>query len=367
MRGLLGGVALVAMYVVLPLAAQESQETVTVLGKTATEWATILREDRSPRKRQGAVVALGVIGTRSAKTIPTLLDALRDDPEAVVRRRIIDTLGQLPQEDPSETIRSLARTLTKDKQDALRAAAGTALGRFGARSALVLEELEQALADAHPPTRAAAADTIGRFGIEGSPAIPELIPLLEDSDKGVRLSAAFALGRVGPEGAQAAGQLAKLLTEDPDAEIRRTAAKSLGLLGAKAATGVGALAKALENDSNPVVRRAAVVGLTRMKTAASAVGPTLVKALQEDDDKSVRAFSAHALVECLGEQAEQSVPALAKQLSQEKVGEVRLAIIQELAALGPKAQAAIPVLEEARRDVQLAVREAARQALKKIQ
>ena len=103
-----------------------------------------------------------------------------------------------------------------------------------------------------------------------------------------------------------------------------------------------------------------------MGTAAAGSADALLKALKSDKDKSVRSFAAHALTVCLGADAGRVVPELAEQLGKESVGEVKLVIIQELAALGPDAEAAVPALTAAQRDVQKTVRDAAAAALKKI-
>jgi len=61
------------------------------------------------------------------------------------------------------------------------------------------------------------------------------------------------------------------------------------------------------------------------------------------------------------------VKELADQLIKDPEGDVRLAIVQELGALGPAAKDALPALKRAVTDVQLSVRDAAKAAVKKVQ
>ena len=93
----------------------------------------------------------------------------------------------------------------------------------------------------------------------------------------------------------------------------------------------------------------------------------MIEAMKKDPDKSVRIFTVHALGNGLGPTLRDFVKDLAERLPKETEGEVRLAIVQELGALGPDAKEALPVLQQMVTDVQITVRDAAKQAVKKVQ
>ena len=97
------------------------------------------------------------------------------------------------------------------------------------------------------------------------------------------------------------------------------------------------------------------------------VAEQVAKAMKKDPDKGVRIFVVHALGNALGPTLRDFVKDLAEQLPKEAEGDVRLAIVQELGALGPDAKEALPALQRAVADVQITVRDAAKQAVKKVQ
>jgi HEAT repeat protein len=374
-------------------------------GKTKSQWLKILREDKSAPNRSEAVAALSLMEPRDRAIIDAVIDAMLNDTSVRVRQRGVDgavaiigtskneekavaeALGKSFSSDKSDTVRLraagyikdlkpnylrilapvLADVLKSDKSAEIRVAAAVALGRTGENAKSVLNSMIDGLKDPEPTVRVAVAESLGRIGDEAKVAVPALKALLKDSDPGVRLAAAFALGRVGPEGATAVPELAVALASDADATVRKEAARAFALLGLDAKSAVPALAKALREDKVAEVRQHAALALGKMHGETRDVAPIMVEAMKKDEDKTVRIFIVHALGDSLGDGLRAFVKDLAEQLSKpDPEADVRLAIVQELAALGPGAKDALPALNRATADVQLAVRDAAKKAVKKV-
>ena len=140
--------------------------------------------------------------------------------------------------------------------------------------------------------------------------------------------------------------------------------KALGALGPKAGAAPANLLAGLR-DPNAEIRQLSALALAKVPLDATAALPELLKAAS-DPDRSVRCYAIHA-IGSLGKGAVSAIPELIAILSKDNVAEVRLAVIEELARFGPDAKAALEVLTVASRDGRPAVREAAQEALKRIQ
>ncbi len=115
----------------------------------------------------------------------------------------------------------LRPVLVSDPESVVRAAAGRALGRLGAREAV--PELVKALSDRTPEVRVVAAAALWR--LPDPSAVPALLERVKDSDKAVREWAALALGVAADP--RAVPELVRLL-DDPERAVRLAAVRSLG-------------------------------------------------------------------------------------------------------------------------------------------
>jgi HEAT repeat protein len=386
-----------------PLAVYAAEEP-TFAGRKKSEWLKILKEDKSPRQREGAVAAMSLMEPRDRAMVDAVADALLTDKAERVRlgavaaadlimrtskreeSTLADAIGKSLTTETVEAIRLkilemikqqakeylqrlapvLADVLKDDKSVEVRVAASVALSRTGERAKTVLNGMIVALKDKEPAVRAAVAEAIGRIGFEAKDAVTPLRPLLKDPDSGVRLAAAFALGRIGPDSSVAVPELAAVLGSDSEANVRKECARAFSLLGLDAKAAVPALAKALREDKSEEVRQHAAIALGKMHGATSAVAAVMVDVMKKDKDKTVRVFVTHALGDSLGDGLRAYVKDLAEQLIKDQEGDVRLAIVQELGALGPAAKDALPALNRAVADVQLSVRDEAKKAVKKV-
>lgn len=392
-----------ALFLSLVVATVTMAQEPSVAGRTKTEWLKLLKEAEAPRARSGALAALAIMEPKDRAIYDAIGDALLSDKVEAVRIKaaesagvillgprpdtlLLETFGKAMAKDASESVRlktlTIAREMKKEEIGRLgerlsavlsgdtsanvRAAAASALAKAGDRAKSALNVMIEALKDSDANVRATTADAIGRIGDEAKVAVPRLVPLLQDKDAGARAAAAFALGRIGPEAASAVPEMAKALESDTDENVRKEIARSLNILGLDAKAAVPALGKALREDKSAEVRQQSALALGKMRGDAASVATQMVQAMQLDKDKIVRVYVVHAIADALGADLKKHVKDLAKQLVEDPEGDVRLAIIQELGALGPDAAEALPALNRAVADVQLPVREEAKRAIKRV-
>lgn len=345
-----------------------------VFKKRASEWMTILRDDKSTvRDKRRALIALTRAGPQTRKVFEGIGTALREDKEEIVRKMAARVLGELAAKGQDverldkvpvkPAVEALAFALKKDRSAAVKEAAAIALGRIGpvglpadkftpaAREAV--PELAAALKDASPDVRAAAADALGSLGPHAGEAVPELAQALRDNKgkEGLRLRGyvVSALGRIG-RGARAAVAALVEVMDEPDVadaaadvrktqvELRRSAIEALGVIESPAA--LEPLARMLDKSlakKDAVLSRAAVTAINQYGLERRTVLPVLVKALA-DPDRDVRCQAMHAVGQLgrdLGPNRRVVIGVLRKGIK-DQISEVRLAAILALGELGPQ-------------------------------
>jgi HEAT repeat protein len=373
-------------------------------GKTRSEWLKIAKDDASSRNRAEAVAALSLMEPRDRLMIETVALALlndkaarvrstaaegvvaiirtssRDEPvlfEALgkslaaemseeIRLKIVELAKEMKQEQLRKLSPALAEALKSDKASAVRVAVAAALAKAGEQAKTVITAMADTLKDPDASVRAAVAEALGRIGDEAKIAVPAIKAVLKDADPGVRLAAAFALGRIGPESATAVPELSIAMASDTDVAVRKECARAFALLGLNAKSAVPALVKALREDKSEEVRQQAALTLGKMQGETREVAATMLEAVKKDPNKAVRIYAIHAMADSLGDGVRAYVKDFGDRLIVEPEGDVRLALVQELGALGPAAKDALPALNRAVADVQLSVRDEAKKAVKKV-
>lgn len=350
----------------------------SINGRTLTEWMAILKDDSLVRKRKAALLSLSQLIANDEdarkKAVPTIAKAMKVDGNAGVRGQAASVLGQLPTEAAVLFIGDLAEALRSEKDSEVRKELAVAAGRFGRLSVSAVLPLADLLKDPAAPTRAASADALGRIGKDARKAAPHLLPLAKESDRTVRMAAVFAIGRVDPDDSESAAEvLVEVLNlehgkgeKSRDPEMISTAIVSLGLLGEKSTDAVKAIARHL-TDSDLELRQLSALTLGKFGVISRIASAELKKALQEDTNKIVRSNALHSLAAGYGMDVKDLIPVLTARLKSDPDFEVRVAIAELLGSYGENGKSAIPALQEARRDSQLKVREAAALAIRQIQ
>ncbi len=206
---------------------------------------------------QQTKILLGVKKAKAASSVSILLGLLENS-KPVVRRHVVDALGEIAQADTWQVISEL---VSRDPSFEVRSAAVKALGKIGNKQALPI--LERALRD-EAAVRCSAVIAIGLLG--DTKAAPALVAMLRDSAPEVRYHAVTALGKLGAKSALPAIQA---LHEDADPMVQRGVEKALEELGAEPA--VPPLSKRLSKMLDKLLPDALVGGLPG-KSLAAGVG-----------------------------------------------------------------------------------------------
>ncbi len=229
------------------------------------------------------------------------------------------------------------------------------------------------LEDPKPAVRVQAGLALAELGAGAREAEAALARALKDKDPEVRYAAVLALGSVGAEGSAAIEGLAQALS-DENWFVRFTAAQALQRFGPRAKAAAPALVRALQpadgvKDFRPVRCGAALVALAKIDPSAAELGGAVSLVVEKllgyegDGSDGARAIGAEMLGEC-GPAALAAVPALVKRLKDEE-GDVRVKAAEALIKIAPEkhAEAALARLAGDLKDADLFVRTLAAEAL----
>lgn len=182
----------------------------------------------------------------------------------------------------SDMLRPLLRA---DPDPVVRAAAGRALGRLGARESV--PDLVRALGDASADVRVVAAAALWR--LPDPSATAPLLERVKDPDRAVREWAALALGVIGDR--RAVPEMVRLLA-DPERSVRLAAVRSLGRIGDP--EGLEPVLKYLRSGKrDQEEKEEGVAALASMKgEGRSGALVTLLEAADGDVEQQVRIIAA---------------------------------------------------------------------------
>ncbi len=199
------------------------------------------------------------------------------------------------------------------------------------------------------------------------------IKALDSPDGDARRRAILALGAIGAEAGEAVPALAAILREGPDRADRIEASLALSKMAPASGEAVPALTEALQ-DQDPFVRMNAAVALLRLGAQARPAVPALLKALDDETNQTTPGLFSCTIQErvavVLGRASAgtaEAVPALLKVLEAADSHPTRAAAVRGLGEVGAAARAAAPRLRPLLEDGNALVREAAEEALPKIE
>lgn len=341
-------------------------------GKTAAAWADTLQNDPSPRKRALAAAALGGVWAdyRHPPALVHLGRALRGDISPAVRAQCATAIAALKPADARAVENDLVSALKDEKDARVRKELAAALGRFPDVAKKAVVPLAGVLKDADPAARVAAADALAKAGADAKPAAADLTPLLDDADKAVRQAAAFALGRISPDNPSfVAAALVKRFGAEKEADVRREALVSLKLLGDQSGPVVAAFAAAL-TDPDGETQAVAVRALGTFGADAKPAAEALFDLAAAGRDKDLRVAAARAFGSALGPALKGRVKDMIRLMEADPDFEVRVALVEEIAALGNDIKDdkdAMAALRKRLSDPQVKVREAAAAAIRRVE
>ena len=354
-----------------PGLAQDTEADPSHGGKKGSEWVKTLIEDTSARKRALAVDALSKIWAqkRYAESLPNISRALRLDSSTAVRAQAAIVLGGLKESDIKLVGKDLIDALGSEKESRVRREIAIGLSRFPFLAKAGVANLTAALKDPEPATLIALADALAQAGSDAKSAAAGLAPMLHHDAKEVRRAAVIALGRTSPEGAPAITEtMVRMLETEKDLDMRLELVASLGLLGEKSGVVVEALVKLL-NDQEEELRRRSARTLGTFGTAAGPAADALLKTASSEKVKDIRVDAVRAFGSALGPGLKGRVRDILTILNDREY-EVRLAVVEELGALGTDLKddgGTLKVLRGRLSDPHVKVREAASIAIRKIE
>jgi len=263
-----------------------------------------------------------------------------------------------PGPDVARWIEGLRQPSPRAREEALQE-----IRRLGPVAAGAVPSLLQAIDGAPDPgTRADLVRAIGFIGPEARAAVPKLTEIVKGNLE-LRETAIDALASIGPGAASAVPTLVSLLT---DSKVGQRAAQALGRIGSGARSATPALVGLLRSTQSSVRITAAIalgdVGADR--TTADTVSVALGLALA-DANTTVRQQAALSLAK-LGREARAALPHLTQALRDENTFAHRH-VAHALGEMGPAAASALPALKEKLADEDPATREAAAQAIRKVE
>jgi HEAT repeat protein len=323
--------------------------------------------------REAAAKGLGRI--RDPKAIAALINALHD-PAGAVREATVSSLRQIGDmeavdalvgclKDPQGGVRwQVAKTLERfgwqprtDQERLLRAVALGDYFHAAQLGEMAIDALVKCLNDETCRNRRGIIEALGYIG--GERVINVLLKALTNADGAVRIAAVDALKTA--RDPRCVPALINCL-QDQEPGMRAAAA---GALGAFDRGGVRALAEAVK-DSHWAVRKAAVeaIGQTKEASLVEALYPLL-----KDVDHDVREATCDALGKLRQQRAVTALvfALIDSQTSVRSCAAVALRDIEPDWDKLPEAKAALPQLRDALKDREYWVRQAAREAIQRIE
>lgn len=339
--------------------AVRSLQELRVVDELVMQAITPRLKDEQAAVRQSAVAVLLRCGPAA---LPELTAALQDK-EAVVRQQAIQVFPNLPPD--AKRILPVLTSALKDSDPYVRAEAVAALAPYIGKQPDVFPFLRSVADDKDAKVRQTAVAALGRFGTQ---AVPILLETMRDPDAMVWKAAVDALLESPAPDRTLRPVLIKTLKSD-DSNQRQGAAFAMARFGADA---VPDLVEAMK-DPDPNVQWAAVDTLDTIGPAAKKAIPALVQAAATNPTPKVRKGAVTALVTIHGfgdvpfrKEPAKAVPGLIAFLD-DPDPQTRWGAIQTLAALGPMAKEAVPILTKLVEDKNPNVSESARYALRRIQ
>jgi HEAT repeat protein len=301
------------------------------------------------------VAALAEIGPPAKNAAPALLKIAGDEERGLVGSFIVIALGNMG----SGIVDDLRNALA-DNTVPRRRVAAEALGLIGPKANAATPALAGCLKDGDEQVRLQVAKSLGKIGPDAKEAMPMLRSALKDAAISVRLETALALWRIDPAELQLPVVLDTL--NDPSAQVRGDACRILGTIGPAANGARAALDKTLA-DKESSVRQQGAEALGRLGSGAAA-SALAVQKLFADDEALVRITAALAYWRITSE-ANKALEVLAKGLKDDD-RLVKKMTIQNIGDMGAAAQPLVPTLTDIAHEDDGNLREAARNALKKI-
>ncbi len=197
-----------------------------------------------------------------------------------------------------------------------------------------VKELISKAASGTKKSRIEAIDELGHRGADANDGVATLTKALGNDDKDIRWHAARALGGIGAGAEPAVAALSNGLTDDTP-QVRAYCAFALGRIGKPAEAAVDHLVKTVF-DKDPLVRRATVRAILQINPDSEKIRPLFLQVLEKGDNEVILPAIA-----TLAEEGKAAVPRMIKALEDERACYWACVVLQ---AIGPDAVDAVPAI-----------------------
>lgn len=343
-------------------AAKAALETV---GASAVPTLIEALKSKDPGARATAAQVLQRMGAGAAPAAAALGEALRDEAQPVRREALRALMAMGPA--AKEAAAALGETLN-DGDESIRRDALALLGTLGPHAKAALPGMSRALAERRSMDRrqliktmikvgptedvairalvAALGDDQAQelvckaLGKAGLPALPALLEALNGKDKRVAGNAARAIGQLGSPARDAVPHLVRRAATAPDPYILERSRQAVRqILGEREAAEL--LLGMMKAEDDLILCRGAMLLLEPEAPGLAQAVPALVPMLGDENQ-----IARQCACELLGRIGKPAVPALVEAL---EGGDERLGgnAAAALGHMGPKAQDAVPALNQA--------------------
>ena len=230
-------------------------------GNSVDDWIKRLKDDPDSIDRAKAAIRLRSFDDQLEKTIPPLIEALKDKAN-IVRACAATTLGSYGPK-AKKALGPMCE-LFNDKNRFVRDDAAKAFVEISPESRQMVHHVRTDFdgQDVNLEFIQRGNEIFGLLDKDPKEVVPRLIDALKDKNAITRRCSVLALATLGPKAKEAVDPLIGLL-KDKDANLRADAVRALGSIGPEAEAAVGPIYELLE-DKEAFVRHDAATALEKI-------------------------------------------------------------------------------------------------------
>ena len=262
---------------------------VQAAGRSAAGLPTLVKAlgDKDGRVRQGAILAVGHLGTAASAAIPALSELLKHA-DSSERLLALEALGYVEPRSPA-AISTLVEMLG-ERNLGLWEQAAAVLGRLGPNAQAAVPALAEAVCSMNEALRMEAALALASMGTDNPEVFPVLLEIFQDRNHPLRARALEAMAQLAAKRGSVPSRgevqspstlpavLATRLLWD-DEKVRAKAAEVLGRMGPAARSAIPALMDVLKGSDNQA-RIQAALAVWQIDHRTEEVVPVLVGELK---------------------------------------------------------------------------------------
>jgi len=316
-------------------------------------------KDPEWKVRRNAAESLGFFPRESEKTVPILLERLKDD-SPQVRSSAILSLGKLGRNNAA--VEDALKKLADDSDSVVKLNAAVALALLGKVDDSALPLLIQALESGEEATAKAAGRVLADIGLkEPQKVLPSVMEALDKNEAPLAGNALRVLRNMRTLAAPSLPRVVALY-DGADVQTRRDIVDTVLAVDKKGEYALGVMIKALK-EPDVRDRKEALIGMMRFRPRPDLMLDPVLGVLK-DEDPANRLIAVN-LVKALGQDSLKGLPDLIA-LTDDPDMRVRNAVVPVIASFRPTPPEVLPAVEKSLQDKDFRVRITAATALKQL-